>query len=144
MFIVLYDQLHSDIVTIAKRSITPNFKTVHKERDVVGLLSILRSICVQNLTRSKVDLYLKQLKILSSTLSYVQKRAYLITILVTPYMTRFLLARVNSAHWYLEKTITSKRCVMIVSPTSNIIFLLTKAQKISMIYWQAISCVPAS
>ena len=74
MFIVLYGQLHSDIVTIAKRSITPLFETVNKERDVVGLLSILCSICLQNLTGSKVDPYLEQLKILSSTLSYVQKK----------------------------------------------------------------------
>ena len=74
LFIVLYSQLNRDIVTIAKRSITPLFKTVHKERDVVGLLSILYLICVQNLTGSKVDLFLEQLKILSSTLSYVQTK----------------------------------------------------------------------
>ena len=74
MFILLYGQLHSDIITIAKWSISPDFKTVHKDRDVVGLLSILRSICIQNLTGSKVDPYLKYLKIMTSTLSYAQKK----------------------------------------------------------------------
>ena len=74
LFIVLYGQLHSNIVTIAKYSIIHLFATVHKESDVVGLLSILRLICVQNLTGSKVDLYLEQLKILSSTLSYAQSK----------------------------------------------------------------------
>ena len=117
MFIVLYGQLHSDIVDIAKRLITPNFKTVHKERAIVVLLSILCSICVQNLTGSKVDPYLEKLKILTSTLSYVQKRAYQITILVTTYMTRFFLLSVNPVHLHLEKTITSKCCVMMVSLT---------------------------
>ena len=73
MFIVLYGQLHSDIITIAKWSIAPDYKIVYKDRDVGSLLSILRFICVQNLTGSKVDLYLEQLKILTSTLSYVQK-----------------------------------------------------------------------
>ena len=74
LYIVFFGQLHSDIVTIAKRSIVPLFETVHKERDVVGLLSILRSICVQNLTGSKVDPYLEQLKILQSILSHVQTK----------------------------------------------------------------------
>ena len=74
MFIVLYGQLHSDIVTIVKTLIIPLFTTVHKERNVVSLLSILLSILVQKLTGSKVDPYLEQLKILSSTLSYVQKK----------------------------------------------------------------------
>ena len=55
MLIVLSGQLQSDIVTIAKRLVTSLLKRVHKERDIVGLLSILRSICVQNLTGSKVD-----------------------------------------------------------------------------------------
>ena len=72
LFIRLYGQLHSDIVTIVKRSTIPLLATVHKERDVVGLLFIFRSIYVQNLTGSKVDPYLEQLKILSSTLSYVK------------------------------------------------------------------------
>ena len=74
MFIVLYGQLHSNIITIAKRSISPDFVTVQKNHDVVGLLSIFRSICVQNLTGSKVDPYLEHLKILTSTLSYAQKK----------------------------------------------------------------------
>ena len=74
VFFVLYSQLNSGIVTIAKQSITTDFKTVHKERDVVSLNFIIRSICVQKITGSKVDPYLKQLKILTSTLSYVQKK----------------------------------------------------------------------
>ena len=74
LFIVLYGQLHSDIVTIAKNWIIPLFATVHKERDIAGLLSILCSICVQNLTGYKVDPYLEQLKILSFTFSYVQTK----------------------------------------------------------------------
>ena len=74
LFIVSYGQLDSDIMTIAKNSIIALFNTVHRERDTVGLLSILRSICVQNLTGSKVDPYLEQLKILSSTLSYAQTK----------------------------------------------------------------------
>ena len=74
VFIMLYGQLHSDIITIAKRSVFPDFLTVHKSRDVVGLLSILRSICVQNLTGSKVDPYLEHLKLLSFTLSYAPEK----------------------------------------------------------------------
>ena len=46
LFIVSYGQLDSDIMTIAKNSIIALFNTVHRERDTVGLLSILRSICV--------------------------------------------------------------------------------------------------
>ena len=54
MYTVLYGQIYPDIITIAKRSISPDFVTVQKDRDVVGLLKILRSICVQNLMGSKV------------------------------------------------------------------------------------------
>ena len=71
LYIVFYGQLHSEVVTIAKRLITPLFEIVHKERDVV-LLSILWSICIKNLFRSKVNLYLEQLKIFSTTLFHVQ------------------------------------------------------------------------
>ena len=74
LFIVLYGQLHIEIVTIAKNSIVLLYETVHKERDVLGLLFILHLICVQNLTGTRVDLYLEQLKILSSTLFYVQTK----------------------------------------------------------------------
>ena len=74
MYTVLYGQIHADIITIAKRSVSPDFMTVQKDSDVVGLLKILRSICVQNLTGSKVDPYSEHLKILSSTLSYAQKK----------------------------------------------------------------------
>ena len=46
LFIILYGQLHSVIMTIAKKLIVPLYKTVHRERDVVGLLSILdRYVC---------------------------------------------------------------------------------------------------
>ena len=108
LFIVLYGQLHSEIITIAKRSVVPLFTTVHKKGDVVGLLSVLFLICVQNLTRSKVDPYLEQLQVLSSTLSYVQKRAYPITIPVTPHMTRFLLSRVSAVYFHSLTTIRPK------------------------------------
>ena len=74
LFIVLYGQLYSNIMTIANNSIVSLFNTVNKERHVDGLLSILRLICVQNLTGSKVGPYLEQLKILSSTLSYAQNK----------------------------------------------------------------------
>ena len=47
--------------------------TVQENHDVVDLLSILRFICVQNLTGSKVDPYSEHLKITTSTLSYAQK-----------------------------------------------------------------------
>ena len=73
-FIILYCQLHRDIVTIVMISIVPFFNAVHRESDVVCLLSILHLICVQNLTGSKVNPYLEQLKILSSTLSYGQTK----------------------------------------------------------------------
>ena len=74
MYTVLYGQLHPKIITIAKRSTTPDFVTVQQEQDVVGLLKILQSICVQNLTSSKVDPFSKHLKIQTSTLSYVQTK----------------------------------------------------------------------
>ena len=92
MFIVVYGQLHADNITIAKRSISPDFVTVQKDCEVVGLLSILRSICVQNLTGSKVDPYLEHLKILTSTLSYI---------LLMLYLTRFLRPRGNVVHSHL-------------------------------------------
>ena len=71
MNVVLYGQLHSDIITIAKNSTT--YTKMHKERDVVGLLSILCDICVQHLIGTKVDPYSEQLRILTSTLSCAQK-----------------------------------------------------------------------
>ena len=74
MFIVMYGQLHPEIITIAKRSTSPDFTTVVQEQDVVGLLSILQSICVKNLTSSRVDPYSEHLKIQASTLSYVQTK----------------------------------------------------------------------
>ena len=74
MFIVMYGQLHPEIITIAKRSTSPDFTTVVQEQDVVGLLSILQSICVKNLTSSRVDPYSKHLNIEASTLSYVQTK----------------------------------------------------------------------
>ena len=73
--IIFYSQYHSDIVTIAKRLTTPLFEIVHKERNVVRILSILCLICVKNLSGSKVDLFMEQLKILPTTLSHVQTKA---------------------------------------------------------------------
>ena len=73
MYIVMCGQLHSDIITIVKNSTA--YINIHKERDVVGLLSILRDICVQNLTGTKVDPYSEQLRILTSTLSCAQKKS---------------------------------------------------------------------
>ena len=108
MFIMLYGQLHSDIITIAKRSISPDFKTVHKDRDVVSLLSILRSVCVQNLTRSKVDPYLEHLKIITTTLSDAQKKGASNHNFGDTVHDQVLLLRVNVAHSHLEKTSTSK------------------------------------
>ena len=74
MYTVLYGQLHPNIITVAKQSTIPVFVTVQRDRDVVGLLKILRLICVQTLTGSKVDLFSEHLKILSSTPSYAQKK----------------------------------------------------------------------
>ena len=70
----IFGQLQSDIVTAVKNSTTLLFKTVDKDHDVVGLLSILYLICVKNLSGSKVDLYFEQLKILFTTLSYAQTK----------------------------------------------------------------------
>ena len=67
-------ELHPNIIIIAKRSTTPNFVTVQRDQNVIGLLKILQAICVQNLTSSKVDLFVERLKTLASTLSYVQKK----------------------------------------------------------------------
>ena len=144
MFIVLYSQLHSDIVTIAKKSITPNFKIVHKNVMLgVYLLFSAPSAC-RTLSDPRWIRIWNNWRYSLLPFLYIQKRVYLITISVTPYMTRFLLPRVNAVHSHLEKIITSKCCVMLVSPTSKIIFLLTKPRKISMIHWQGNSCVPAS
>ena len=54
--ILPYGQLDSDIVTAVKNSTVPLFKTIHKDYNVVGLLSILQLICVKNLSGSKMDL----------------------------------------------------------------------------------------
>ena len=74
MYTVLCGQLHPDIITITKQSTNPDFMTIQRDQDVVGLLKILQAICVQNLTGSKVDLFAEHLKILASTLSYVQRK----------------------------------------------------------------------
>ena len=108
LFIVLYGQLYSNIVTIAKRSITPIFEAAHNERDVVSLLSIFRSICLQNLTGSKVNPYLKQLKILSSTLSYVKTKGISNHDFCDAVHTRSFLPRINAGHSHLETIITTK------------------------------------
>ena len=55
LYVLSYGQLHSDIVTAVKNSAVPLFKTILKDYNVVGLLSILRLICVKNLSGSKVD-----------------------------------------------------------------------------------------
>ena len=47
LYIVLYGQLHSDIITIAKNS--PTYTNMHKDKDVVVLLTTLRDICIQHL-----------------------------------------------------------------------------------------------
>ena len=72
LYVVLYGQPHSDIITIAKNSST--YTTMHKERDVVVLLTTLRDICIQHLVGTKVDPLLEQIRMLTSTLSYVQKK----------------------------------------------------------------------
>ena len=108
MFIVLYGQLHSDIITIAKRSVSPYFSTVHKNRDVVGLLSILCSICVQNLTGSKVDPYLEHLKILISTLSYAQKKGVSNHDFGDAVLDQVFAAQSQCGIFAFGKTITSK------------------------------------
>ena len=71
IYTLMYGQLHPEIVTIAKQSTTPDFVTVQQEQDVVGLLKILQSICVQNLTIFKVEPFSEHLKIQASTLSFV-------------------------------------------------------------------------
>ena len=53
MYMVLCGQLHSDIITIIKRSNT--YTKMHKNCEVVALLSTLHDICVQNLTGTKMD-----------------------------------------------------------------------------------------
>ena len=78
--IVFYGQMHSDIVTAAKRSTIPGFETVHKDHDVLGQLSILRLICINNLSGAKVDLYLEQLQIFLQPCPIPKIRAHLIII----------------------------------------------------------------
>ena len=74
LYILFYSQLHSDIVIAVKSSTCLLFETIHKEQDVVVLLSILRLICIKNLSGSKMDPYLEQLTILSTTLSHTQRK----------------------------------------------------------------------
>ena len=71
LYVVLHSQLHNDIITIAKNY--KDYVTMHKERDVVVLLTTLRDISVQHLVGTKVDPLLEQLRMLTSTLSCVQK-----------------------------------------------------------------------
>ena len=61
LYNLFFGQLHSDIIAAAKNFVVPFFETVNTEKDVVGLLSILLSVCVKNLSRSKVDLHLDAL-----------------------------------------------------------------------------------
>ena len=114
LYIIFFGQLHSDIVTTVRNSTTPLFESVHKDHDVVELLSIFRLICVKNLSGFKVDPYLDQLKILTTTLSYTQKRAHPITMLVKPYMTRSLIPRVNMVYSYLVTTITHNNQTILI------------------------------
>ena len=55
LYNLIQGQLHSDIIVATKNSTIPLYETVNIERDVVGLLSILLSVCVKNLTGTKVD-----------------------------------------------------------------------------------------
>mmetsp|Transcript_40073 Transcript_40073/g.43480 ORF Transcript_40073/g.43480 Transcript_40073/m.43480 type:complete len:101 (+) Transcript_40073:1-303(+) len=63
----LYDlndgQLHNNIIAVAKNSTNPIFETINKEQDVVYLLSILLSVCVEKLPGPKVDPHLYTLQI---------------------------------------------------------------------------------
>ena len=47
---------------------------MHKDKDVVVLLTTLRDICIQHLAGTKVDPLIEQLRMLTSTLSYVQMK----------------------------------------------------------------------
>ena len=103
MYVVLYGQLHSDVITIAKNS--TKYTNMHKECDVMALLSILRDICVGHLTGTKLDPFSEQLRILTSTLSLLcsKKRAHPIMTTVMPSMIKFLQLRVSVAHLHLGK-----------------------------------------
>ena len=62
------------MIAAAKNSTKPLHATVHTERDLVALLSILLSVCVKNLSGRKVDPLYDVLQIISSTLSYSKKQ----------------------------------------------------------------------
>ena len=72
LYIVMHGQLHSAIITIAKNS--PTYTQMHKDKDVVVLLTTLRDICIQRLAGTKVDPLTEQLRMLTSTLSHVQRK----------------------------------------------------------------------
>ena len=74
LYNIIFGQLHPDVIAAAKNSTKPLYTTVHTERDVVALLSILLSVCVKNLSGRKVDPLYDGLQIISSTLSYSQKQ----------------------------------------------------------------------
>ena len=48
LYNIIFGQLHPDVIAAAKNSTTPLYTTVHTERDVVAVLSILLSVCVKN------------------------------------------------------------------------------------------------
>ena len=74
LYNIIFGQLYPDVIAAVKNSTKPLYATVHSERDVVALLSILLSVCVKNLSGRKVDPLYNGLQIISSTLSYSQKQ----------------------------------------------------------------------
>ena len=79
---------------------------MHKERDVVGLLSTLCDICIQNLTGTKVDPHLEQLWILTSTLSCALKKGVFSHNFGDGIYDQILAAQSQCGCSSLEKTIT--------------------------------------
>ena len=59
----------------AKNSTNPLYETVNRDQDVISLLSILLSVCVKNLSGTKMDPLFDAVQIISTTLTYTRKQS---------------------------------------------------------------------
>ena len=70
---IIHSQLGSNVIAAAENSTSPDYKQTHKDCSVMSLLKIPLSVCIKNISGTKVDPLYSVLQIILSTLSYTQK-----------------------------------------------------------------------
>ena len=117
---------------------------MHKERDVVGILSILCDIYIQNLTGTKVDPHLEQLWILTSTLFLHPEKGMSNHNFGDTIYDQVLAAQSQCGTFAFGENYQKKCSRLMVSPISKTNFLTINPRKMIMTNWQGKLCVPAS